>query len=132
MTKVELEAALARNPALSVDWKDNREPTPEPERAPNRTSRFERQHQGVFANHCLRKGYAYTWHRTDKPSTASPGTPDFIVGAHGKTHWIEFKLPGEKLSADQEDFATRLKSQAIVLQVVYSDEEAIKMVENIG
>jgi hypothetical protein len=41
-------------------------------------------------------------------------------------------LPGEKLSADQEDFATRLKSQAIVLQVVYSDEEAIKMVENIG
>jgi hypothetical protein len=101
--------------------------TPPP--AKNRTTRAERIHQGTFANHCLRKGYAFTWHRTDKPSTASPGTPDFIVGVRARTFWIEFKLPGEKLSPDQADFRNRLAAQGIALEVVYSDAEAIALVD---
>jgi hypothetical protein len=129
MTLSEFEAMKARNPALAAVNPDNRSEPP-PAREVNRTTRLERQHQSVFANHCLSKGYAYTWHRTDKPSTASPGTPDFIVGANERTYWIEFKLPGQKLSPDQEDFEKALTAQGLILYVVYSDAEAIQIIED--
>lgn len=131
MTRFELEALASRNPALAavnpyLDIRIN----PPPAREVNRTTRLEREHQKVFANYCLRKGYAFTWHRTDKPSTASPGTPDFIVGANGTTYWIEFKLSCQKLSPDQEDFRDKLAAQGIELHVVYSDAEGIELIEN--
>ena len=93
-----------------------------------RTSRLEKKEQGDFSNECLRRGFAYVWHATHKPSTATPGTPDFIVAVGPYTLWIEFKRPGEALSDAQKDFRQRLEAQGQELHVVYSCLEAIALV----
>jgi hypothetical protein len=97
--------------------------------APSRkkTDTLEREEQSVFANHCLRKGYAFVWHSTAHKTKASLGCPDFIVAVAGTTLWIEFKRPGGRLSTDQADFRNRLLANRALYWVVYSAAEAIAL-----
>ena len=89
----------------------------------------EADHQNRFISICKERGWAYVWHSTKKRSTGTIGTPDAIVVAHGKVFWIEFKLPGQFLSPDQQVFARLLAQNGAQLHVVYSAEEALALIE---
>lgn len=72
----------------------------------------------------------WCWHATHKPSTASPGVPDFWVGVNSRGIWLEFKKDYScKLSDDQELFRKRCEAQGIEMHVVYSAFEAIQIVQ---
>jgi hypothetical protein len=96
---------------------------------PPRTNAPEKAEQRHFANYCLLHNYAFIWHATHKPSTATPGTPDFIVAVNRHSVWIEFKAWGAQLSKPQEEFRARLEAQGITLYVVYTHVEAIQLIQ---
>ena len=89
--------------------------------------RLERDEQRVFAQWCQSHQLPFVWHSTAHRTKASVGCPDFIIGLRGTTLWIEFKRQGGKLSADQENFLTRLTGQKITLHICYSASEAIEL-----
>ena len=89
--------------------------------------RLERDEQRIFARWCQSHQLPFVWHSTAHRTKASVGCPDFIVGLRGVTLWIEFKRPGGKLSADQEDFQIRLAGQKITLHICRSASEAIEL-----
>ena len=88
--------------------------------------RLERDEQRIFSRELVRRSLPFYWHRTDKRTGATVGTPDFIVGVAGETLWIEFKAPGGVLSNAQIEFATRLGAQGLRLHICRSATEAIK------
>jgi hypothetical protein len=92
-------------------------------------SRLERQEQRIFANECLRRELPFVWHRTDRKSAATLGTPDFIVGLDGQTLWIEFKAPGGILSLEQTKFRERLAEQQITLHICRGAAQAIALLK---
>lgn len=97
--------------------------------APVKTGKLERDEQRQFANWLLLNGYtARVWHATNKATTANPGVPDFIVPILSGVLWIEFKLPGAKLSEAQEAFRAGLEAKGFTLHVCYSCAEAIALV----
>ena len=63
------------------------------------------------------------------------GTPDFIIhkkgesGKHGITFYLELKGAKGKVSQEQELFAISLFNEGIIVYVVKSLEEVIKLVE---
>lgn len=98
--------------------------------APPKTSRLEREEQRQFANWLLLNNYtAFVWHRTDKPTGATRGTPDFIVPVLCDVLFIEFKLPGAELSQAQQEFRAGLEAKGQELYVCYSAGEAIALVK---
>jgi VRR-NUC domain-containing protein len=105
---------------------------PIPEKETRGEMRLERQEQKVFANYLLLHGYMPIWHRTDKPTGCAAGVPDFVIPiSHGRIAWFEFKLPGKKLSKDQEKFRQYLESVGHKLFVVYSAQEAIQVLKKL-
>jgi VRR-NUC domain len=105
-------------------------PYAEDHHAPVKTGTLERDEQRQFANWLLLHGYtAKVWHGTHKATTANPGVPDFIVAIWGGTLWIEFKLPGAKLSEAQEEFRAGLEAKGHQLHICYSANEAIALVK---
>lgn len=101
----------------------------EDENPPNKTGSLERVEQRDFANWCLRNGYTIVWHATHQKSTATKGTPDFAVLAHGRTYWIEFKLPGSDLSKDQKYWRESAESNWVPYYIAYSSHEAMRIVD---
>ena len=98
--------------------------------APPKTGRLERQEQRQFASWLLLNGYtAVVWHRTDKPTGTTAGTPDFIVPILLDVLFIEFKLPGAELSKAQLEFKAALELKGHELYVCYSAGEAIALVK---
>ena len=85
--------------------------------------------QRNFAKAAKDRGWRVVWHKTNKPSTANRGTPDFIVAANGTTWWIEFKRPGEDLAPAQKAFAKELRQNGVTLYVVNSAEAAVRLIE---
>ena len=91
----------------------------------------ERDEQRTFAR-WLRKhglGDSAIWHSTAHRLKGTRGTPDFVVPVGGVTLFIEFKLPGNVLSADQELFRASLDKQRHQLHVVRNAQEAFALVE---
>jgi hypothetical protein len=99
--------------------------------APVQTGRLERKEQRDFANWLILNKYydGTVWHRTDKPTGARRGTPDFIVPIWGGVLYIEFKLPGEDLSKDQKEFRACIEAKGHTLYICYSSGEAIALVK---
>lgn len=110
------------SPEPRPSWEDDPHPPPV-------TDKLEREEQRLFASDCLRKGYAIVWHSTAHRSKASLGCPDFVIGLQTITLWIEFKRAPNKLTEDQRKFRETLEAQGIPYYVVYSCDEAIKLVE---
>lgn len=96
----------------------------------------EKTEQKSFANHLTNlneKGakIVWVWHKMNKRSRATPGTPDFFVGINGHAMWIEFKKDYScELSPPQETFRLYCQAQRIEWHIVYSAFEAIKLVED--
>ena len=90
-------------------------------------TRMERTEQRLFAQELSRLDFPFVWHRTDRKTAATLGTPDFIVGLNGQTLWIEFKALGGALSYEQTKFLARLGRQRIALHVCCGAAEAIRL-----
>jgi hypothetical protein len=95
------------------------------------TDKLEREEQRQFANWCLLHLYPFVWHSTAHKTKASLGCPDFVVGAETITFWIEFKRAPNPLTEVQKDFKERLENQGIPYFIVYSADEAIKLVQSL-
>jgi hypothetical protein len=91
--------------------------------------KLERSEQRIFARELVRRDLPFSWHRTDKPTGATAGTPDFIVGVGKVTLWIEFKTAAGVFSNAQIQFARRLGAQGIQLHVCRSATEAIALLK---
>jgi hypothetical protein len=96
---------------------------------PNKTGSLERDEQKAFARWCLSRGYTYIWHATHQKSTATKGTPDFIVTAHGEDYFIEFKLPGASLSKDQQEFRESREMNGRIYYIAFSCHEAMRIID---
>ena len=93
------------------------------------TDRLEREEQRQFANWCLLHLYPCVWHSTAHRSKASLGCPDFVLARKGATWWLEFKRAPNGLTEDQRKFKELLEAQSIKYFIVYSCDEAIKLIE---
>jgi VRR-NUC domain len=100
---------------------------PDDPHPPAKTDKLEKDEQRSFANWLLLHELPFVWHSTAKRSTATPGTPDFIVGVNRVTLWIEFKREQAELSSDQEKFKALLERQKIRYYVCYTAFEAIQL-----
>ena len=84
------------------------------------------------------KGIEPLWHRTDKKSAATVGWPDITFSVeHGLRSipclW-EIKLPGKKLSLDQQTLMIRLMEppNAWAYRVITSVDEALMELRKLG
>ena len=89
--------------------------------------------QRLFAAWLKRQGEAGTlcvvWHRPDKRSTATIGTPDFIIAlCNGRTLWIELKAAGNSETDDQRAFREKLAKLAHSAFLAHSCADAIRLV----
>ena len=90
--------------------------------------KFEREEQRLFSRELNRLELPFYWHRTDKPTGANAGVPDFIVGVNGVTLWIEFKAEGSgRMGPAQARFQELLARQKIKYHLVFSAKEAIEL-----
>lgn len=83
-------------------------------------AKAERQLQSQLAQYLGLRNIYYTWHRTDKRSTAAPGTPDFIICYHGHYVALEVKVGGGKLTPEQEEALSKIRKCGGVAHVVRS------------
>jgi hypothetical protein len=92
---------------------------------------LERDEQRTFSRWCRKHdlGDSMIWHSTAHRTKGTRGCPDFVLPVNGLTLYIEFKLPGNRLSPDQEAFRVSLDKQRTQLHVVHSADEAISLVE---
>jgi hypothetical protein len=116
------EDQIKYGPEIRASYEEDPHPPPV-------TDKLEREEQRQFASWCLLHLYAFVWHSTKAPSRASVGCPDFIVARRGVTWWIEFKRAPNPLTPDQKKFKETLEAQGIPYFIVYSCDEAIKLIE---
>jgi len=70
----------------------------------------------------------YRHARMDKATTEAKGLPDFIIGICGRMVCIEFKRPGKKLTAAQEEWRRRAHEKSKVAYHVFDNSgDAIRM-----
>jgi hypothetical protein len=63
--------------------------------------------------------------RMDRKSTIREGWPDFTVTWNGRVAFVEFKMPGNKLSQAQHDVARELVQAGMQVAVCHTVAEAI-------
>ena len=98
-------------------------------------SPLERDHHATFSNWLMLNGFAFRHSRTDKATRETVGAPDFSVyerrsAVHSrltKALLMEFKLPGNKMSAVQEQWAANCGG---IVHIVASADEAIRLVRH--
>jgi hypothetical protein len=96
-------------------------------------ARRELDEQKVFAGWLRRLkthgALHYVWPRSDKRSTIAVGHPDFSVWLPGgQTALFEFKLPGGKVSPEQEETLELLRSLGHYVYIVYCSNDAERIV----
>jgi hypothetical protein len=109
----------------------------------------ERQLQGQIANLLNLREIAYCWHRTDKKSHATIGWPDFTASVFMQKLTkndptdvvpvtvalaLEVKLPGKKLSPEQETMFRKMTKfpNAWMCRVVYSVDDVLAILKELG
>jgi hypothetical protein len=102
---------------------------------PPKIDRLEREEQRQFASWILLKNSCglkipFVWHSTAHRSKATPGTPDFLVGVNRSWLCFEFKRDySQALRPAQQEFCDACVAQGLPYYLVYSAQEAIKIVE---
>lgn len=103
---------------------------------PMKTDKLERNEQKQFAqwlNLQRDKGrrLPYYWSNMHRATGAKPGIPDFGVGTWQGWVWIEFKRDySAPISDEQKDFLADCQARGIPGYIVYSADEAIKLVNH--
>ena len=114
-------------------------PVPRLDRDPSpKSSVAERKEQASFAHWLLLQNSKgadtpFEWHPLHAKSRSTPGCFDFWIGVSPVSIWIEFKRDYTcKLSEEQEEFRRKCEKRGIPAYVVYSADEAIKLVQKAG
>jgi hypothetical protein len=94
--------------------------------------RSERTLQTQLVNLLRLKGIEPLWHRTDKKSAATVGWPDLTFSVKGIPTLWEVKLPGKKLSDEQQMLRVRLIENGWNYHVVHSVDEALTILKKFG
>lgn len=92
--------------------------------------KLEREIHKLIWNELLRRGIFAIHSRTDKRTTNAVGLPDFCMAINGHPVAIEVKLPGEKLTEEQEAVSRRMVQNGWQYFIVYSFEEAIVVINS--
>lgn len=83
-----------------------------------------------ISKYCRVQGWLAIHSRMDKRQTSAIGTPDFIIATNGgRTHWIECKRKGGKLTAAQAGTLHWLKSLGHSAHCVSSMEEFLRVIQ---
>lgn len=67
------------------------------------------------------RNIAFVWNRTDVPSTATEGAPDFVIACNPPL-FVEFKTKVGKLSEKQRDWHFLAERQGVTVHVLRSFE----------
>lgn len=87
----------------------------------------ERDMHNVFEDWLKLKGIPYDHSRMDKKTTQQCGVPDFLVIWKQKVCPIEFKMPGNNPSPEQQDFIERLNATGTTTYICTAAYEAIEI-----
>ena len=100
--------------------------------------RREKDLQVQILNLLNQRGIQPLWHRTDKKSTATVGWPDITFAVEQGLRNVpcvwEIKLPGKKLSVEQQSVMVKLLSppNAWTYKVICSVDEALAELTRLG
>lgn len=101
-------------------------------------TKSERKLQGQIVNLLRLKGIQVLWHRTDKKSAATVGWPDLTFAVESGLRTIaigmEVKLPGKKLSTEQQKVAVEMMNppNGWTYHVVTSVDEVLSILRRLG
>jgi len=109
----------------------------EPEEKPSPSKeeiKSERILQGQIVNILRLRSIEVCWHRTDTRSAATVGWPDLTFAVNGQAIAWEVKLPGGKLSKDQERVAGLLihPPNNWQFRIIHSVDEALSALKVLG
>lgn len=86
----------------------------------------EKAAQATFWNFTQLKGITVDPSAMHKKTTRRKGMADFPCYYKGRVLFLEFKQPGGKLSAAQEEFRDEIESQGFPYRIAYSASQAIE------
>lgn len=99
-------------------------------------ARAEKFIQRDIARALKQAGYLHVWHRLDKPTGGTLGTPDFLVFLEGgRCCLLEVKTATGKLSPWQKEFAARCARKRVpcfTVRSVCHAMECVRAVERTG
>lgn len=84
-----------------------------------------------FARWCDERGIPYHRNRPDKRTTAIKGDPDFLLTWCSYCVYIECKVPGRKLSKDQEKRIAYLRKAGNKVAICYSVQDCIEAAQGV-
>lgn len=84
-----------------------------------------------FARWCDVRGIPFHRNRPDKRTTAIKGDPDFLLTWCSYCVYIECKVPGRKLSKDQEKRIAYLRKAGNKVAICYSLQECVEAAKGI-
>jgi len=94
------------------------------------STRAERQQHNILIS-WLRLHDLWFWHaRTDRRSSSTLGTPDFLVIEGGRCLPIELKVGSNKLSIEQGRVKEHLERHGTAVLIAYSAAEAIAVLKD--
>lgn len=91
--------------------------------------RLERDLHKLIMNELSRRQIFYVHSRTDKKTSQNVGVPDFIFAVLGLPTAVEVKLPGRKLTADQEYVRNAMIQDGWRYEVVYSFDQFVSLLK---
>lgn len=91
------------------------------------SAKREKEMHDIFSQWLNLNGVPFIHARTDKKSTIAKGAPDFTLIYRGKALCIEFKMPGQKITPDQDLFIEHLKKSETPVFICNMAAEAIEL-----
>ena len=92
-------------------------------------AKSEKQLQENIGNMLRQFDIIYNVSRMDRKKTDMVGWPDFTFAIHGRAFAFEVKLPGGKLTPDQERVIDHMKRNGWLVLVVRSEAEALSILK---
>jgi VRR-NUC domain len=85
----------------------------------------ERAEQRLFSSWLSLRGIYFVRPRDDKKSTIRTGHPDYSLFHSGKVLFVEMKVPGGRLSEEQNECMMQLRKAGFTVVTAYGAAEAI-------
>jgi len=90
-------------------------------------AKSEKELQDQIAGHFEIAGTVVVRSRMDKKTSVAVGIPDLLFALKGAPVAMEVKLPGEKLTKEQEKMMANMKKNGWLCHVVYSYDQAVEI-----
>ena len=122
-----------KNPDLFVDPKIAAASPPQQYQAPSKSDvKLEKQLQAQIRGFLERNGITVIQNRTDRATSNNVGTPDLLWAFKGKAIAWEVKLPGKRLTEEQEKMKAKLIADGWSYCTIYTYDEAVFIFQKIS